>query len=96
MRFIYLILFVVFLAIGFVLSILNSAPIKINYYYGWLEMPLSFALIGALVIGLLIGLSFKVWSNLVLRRRYSTLSKEASVTKEEVSNLRTYPAKRIN
>jgi uncharacterized integral membrane protein len=70
MRFIYLILFVVFLAIGFVLSILNSAPIKINYYYGWLEMPLSFALIGTFVIGLMSGLSFKVWSNLVLRRRY--------------------------
>jgi len=96
MRFIYLILFVAILVIGFVLSILNSAPININYYYGWLEIPLSFALLAALIIGILIGLSSKVWSNLVLRQRYAKLSKEAGVIKKEVSNLRTYPAKRIN
>ncbi|MEW4982857.1 MAG: LapA family protein [Cycloclasticus sp.] len=96
MRFLYLLLFVVILVVGFVLSILNSAPIQINYYYGWLEMPLSFALLTAFILGTLIGLMAKVWSNLVLRQRYSALSKEAAITKKEVSNLRTYPAKRIN
>ncbi|PHS73470.1 MAG: hypothetical protein COB22_01910 [Cycloclasticus sp.] len=96
MRFIYLLLFIFFLAVGFVLSILNSSPIKINYYYGWLEMPLSFAILSVFILGLLIGLSSKTISNLVLRRRYSKLSKEAAVNKKEVSNLRTYPAKRIN
>ena len=96
MRFIYLLLFVFFLVLGFVLAILNSAPIKINYYYGWLELPLSFALLAVFVVGILIGLGSKVWSNFVLRRRYSTLSKQAAVTKKEVSNLRTYPAKQIN
>jgi len=96
MRFIYLILFVAILVIGFVLSILNSAPISINYYYGWLEVPLSFALLAVFVLGVLIGLSSKIWSNLVLRRRYAKLSKEAEVTKKEVSSLRTYPTKRIN
>ena len=96
MRFLYLILFVIILVVGFVLSILNSAPITINYYYGWLEMPLSFALLAAFILGAAIGLSTKLWSNLVLRQRYSRLSKEAAVTKKEVSNLRTYPAKQIN
>jgi len=96
MRFIYLILFVAILVIGFVLSILNSAPISINYYYGWLEVPLSFALLAVFILGVLIGLSSKIWSNLVLRRRYAKLSKEAAVTKKEVSSLRTYPTKRIN
>jgi len=96
MRFIYLILFVAILVVGFVLSILNSAPISINYYYGWLEVPLSFALLAVFILGVLIGLSSKIWTNLALRRRYSKLSKEAAVAKKEVSSLRTYPTKRIN
>lgn len=96
MKFIYLLLFVFFLVLGFVLAILNSAPIKINYYYGWLELPLSFALLGVFVIGIVIGLSSKIWSNFILRRRYSSLSKKAAVTQKEVSNLRTYPAKQSN
>ncbi|ORU92593.1 MAG: hypothetical protein A6F72_05115 [Cycloclasticus sp. symbiont of Poecilosclerida sp. N] len=96
MKFIYLLLFVTILVVGFVLSILNSAPIKINYYYGWLEIPLSFALLGAFILGTLVGLSSKVWSTLVWRRRYSKLTKEAAISKKEVSSLRTYPTKRIN
>ncbi|MBV1912398.1 MAG: LapA family protein [Cycloclasticus sp.] len=96
MKFLYLILFVLILVIGFVLSILNSAPISINYYYGWVEIPLSFALLGSFIIGALIGIGSKTWSNLVLRQRYSRLSKQAELTKKEVSNLRTYPAKQIN
>jgi len=96
MRIIYLLLFVSFLVVGFVLAVLNSAPININYYYGWLELPLSFALLGSFIVGALAGLSSKIWSNLVLRRRYSKLSKEASRTKKEVTNLRTTPVKRIN
>ncbi|MAV30416.1 MAG: hypothetical protein CL866_05955 [Cycloclasticus sp.] len=96
MKFLYLLLFLIVLVFGFVLSILNSAPVKINFYYGWLEMPLSFALLAAFILGTLIGLSSKIWSNLVLRRRYSKLSKEADITKREVSSLRTYPAKHIN
>lgn len=96
MRFLYVLLFISILVVGFVLSILNSAPIKINYYYGWLEIPLSFALLGAFILGTLIGLSSKVWSNQVLKHRYRKLSKETAVAKKEVSNLRTYPAKQIN
>ncbi len=96
MKFIYLLVFVIVLVVGFVLSVLNSAPIKINYYYGWLEMPLSFALLSAFILGAVLGLSSKIWSNLMLRQRYSKLSKEAAVTKKEVSSLRTYPAKQIN
>jgi len=96
MKFFYLLMFVVFIVIGFVLSVLNSAPIKINYYYGWLELPLSFALLIFFVVGVLIGLSSKTWNNLMLRRRYNKLAKETELTKKEVSNLRTYPAKQNN
>jgi uncharacterized integral membrane protein len=85
-----------FLVVGFVLSILNSAPIKINYYYGWLEMPLSFALLAVFIVGALIGLSSKLWSSLVWRQKYSKLSKEAALSKKEVSSLRAYPTKQIN
>jgi len=96
MKFLYLALFVVFLVLGFVLSILNSAPININYYYGWIEIPLSFALLIAFILGTVIGLSTKIWSNLVLKQRNSSLSKRARISEKEVSNIRTSPLKRIN
>ncbi|OUR68138.1 hypothetical protein A9Q80_02900 [Cycloclasticus sp. 46_83_sub15_T18] len=96
MRVLYVTLFVVFLVLGFVLSILNSAPININYYYGWIELPLSFALLIAFISGTLIGLSTKIWSNVLLRQRNSSLSRRARLSEKEVSNLRTSPVKRIN
>jgi len=96
MKFLYLALFVVFLVLGFVLSILNSAPISINYYYGWVELPLSFALLTAFILGAVIGISTKVWSNLVLKQRNSSLSRRAKISEKEVSNIRTSPLKRIN
>lgn len=96
MKFIYIALFLVFLVLGFVLSILNSAPISINYYYGWIEMPLSFALLMAFVLGTVIGLSTKIWSNLVLKQRNSSLAKRARLSEKEVSNIRTSPLKRIS
>jgi|TARA_R110002096_G_scaffold152824_2_gene316034 putative membrane protein len=96
MKFFYLLLFIILIVVGFVLSILNSAPIKVHYYYGWVELPLSFALLIAFVAGALIGLSTKLWNNQVLKRQYNRLAKEAELAKQEVSNLRTYPAKEIN
>ena len=96
MKFIYLLLFIVFLALGFVLSVSNSAPININYYYGWLEMPLSFALLTTLVIGVLLGLTVGFFKNLTLRRKISTLSKQASIINKEVTNLRTFPVNSSN
>jgi len=96
MKFLYLALFVVFLVLGFVLSILNSAPISINYYYGWVELPLTFALLAAFILGAVIGISTKVWSNLVLKQRNSSLSRRAKISEKEVSNIRTSPLKRIN
>lgn len=93
MKFFYVLLFISFLLIGFVLSILNSAPIKINYYYGWLEMPLSFVILVTFITGILIGYMVNTWSNMRLRRRYSALLKKASLSKKEVSNLRTLAIK---
>lgn len=93
MRFLYLLFFVVFLAVGFVLAILNSAPIKLNYYYGWLEMPLSFLILGVLLVGIFLGIFARTWGNLRLRRKCSRLTREATIAKQEVSNLRTLPVK---
>jgi len=95
MKYLYLLFFLVLLVIGFVLAILNSAPININYYYGWLEVPLSFALLAVFIVGLLLGTSSKIWGNFKLRRKYSRLAKEASLTKQEVTNLRTSPVKSL-
>lgn len=96
MKFIYLLLFIIFLTLGFVLSVSNSAPININYYYGWLEIPLSFALLTTLVVGVMLGMSVGVLKNFKLRRKLSKLSKQASITKQEVTNLRTFPVNPSN
>lgn len=96
MKYIYILCFLAFLAVGFVLAILNSAPIKINYYYGWLELPLSFAMLGVFIVGVALGTTSKIWGNLKLRRKCSKLARDASITKQEVKNLRTSPVKSLN
>lgn len=84
MKIIYILLFLVFLTTGFILSILNSTPINVNYYYGWLEIPLSFALLTAFILGVFLGLFASVKQRLLLRYRMKTLKRNAkgNISKE--------------
>lgn len=96
MKLFYFLMFLILLFVGFVLAILNSSPVSINYYYGWLDIPLSFALLIPFIAGILLGTSSNLWANFKLRRRYLKLTKQASLAQQEVSNLRTSPIKSIN
>ncbi len=91
MKFIYILLFLVFLSAGFILSILNSAPINVNYYYGWLEIPLSFALLTALILGVFIGLFSSVKRSFLLRYQMRTLKRNDT---KKTSGLRAHSLKR--
>lgn len=93
MKYFYALFFIFILIVGFVFAILNSAPVKVSYYYGWLEMPLSFLILASLMCGIGLGFFVRLWSNLRLRRKCSRLNREATVAKQEVSNLRTLPVK---
>ncbi len=75
MKLIYILLFLVFLTAGFILSILNSAPINVNYYYGWLEIPLSFALLTAFILGVFLGLFSSAKRRFLLRYRMRALKR---------------------
>ncbi|ORU90244.1 MAG: hypothetical protein A6F71_04565 [Cycloclasticus sp. symbiont of Poecilosclerida sp. M] len=94
MKYLYLLFFVFILAVGFVLSLLNSAPIKLDYYYGAVDLPLSFCIVVAFFIGVLFGFSTGVLRNIKLHNRCSKLDKEVRKAKKEVSNLRTLPIKK--
>jgi len=59
-------------------------------------MPLSFALLTTLVVGVLLGLTVGFLKNIKLRRKISALSREATIAKKEVTNLRTLPVNSSN
>lgn len=81
------------LLLGLSFAVLNSATVAINYYFGSSEIPLAVALVAALVVGALLGVTASLGLILRQRTRISALSRTIAVTEKEVSNLRSLPIK---
>jgi len=88
-KFINVLFFILILVVGFVLALLNSAPVKVNYYYGLLEMPLSFVILASLIAGVLLGILVRFWGNLKLRHKCSKLNREAKRANQQANQLKT-------
>ena len=84
--------FVVLLAVlvfGLFFGLLNAEPVKLDYYLGSRELPLSLVLVCTLLLGALIGAFASIGIMLRCRRKIARLKKEVSGSKRELSNLRT-------
>lgn len=85
------ILLIVILLIGVSFSVLNSAPVSINYYVGVCKLPLSFLMVltfaGGCILGLLVGMAMY----LRLKSQNYRLKSRIKLAEKEVSNLRTMP-----
>jgi len=84
--------FIVLLAVlvfGLFFGLLNAEPVKLDYYLGSRELPLSLVLVSTLLLGALIGAFASIGMVLRYRRKIARLEKEISSSKRELSNLRT-------
>ena len=91
MKLVKLIIFLFFLILGAAFAILNSEMVKLDYYFSFIELPLSIVLIAFMSLGALLGIF--ACSSLMLRLKHENngLKHQANMVKEEVKNLRTIP-----
>ncbi|TVO75920.1 LapA family protein [Sedimenticola selenatireducens] len=93
MRFLKLIFIFLIMMIGAAFAVMNADTVKLNYYFGVQELPLSVILVGAIGVGALLGVLATLVGSLKLKRENMTLKHKAKVARQEVNNLRSIPIK---
>lgn len=88
-----IIFFIVLLIVGLSFSLLNSAPVELNYYFGSVELPFSFALVAALATGALLGIFGMLSVVVKLKREAMRFKKTIRASERELSQLRALPVK---
>nr|WP_246345764.1 LapA family protein [endosymbiont of Lamellibrachia barhami] len=79
--------------VGAAFTVLNAEPVLFNYYFGSRELPLSVILMGALGLGIFLGILSGLNTMLGLKRKNSILRRRSRLVDEEVKNLRSLPLK---
>jgi putative membrane protein len=92
-RIFYAIAVFIIILVGILFAVLNSEPVKLNYYFGFRETPLSLALMLFLFLGAILGVLASLGLILRSRREVARLRKMAEVAEKEISNLRAIPIK---
>jgi len=90
-RIVYSFIFLVLVIFGIVFAVLNAEPVKLNYYFGSEEVPLSLIIVFAMIVGAILGVvasASMIFSN---RREVMKLRKSVELAEKEVTNLRAIP-----
>ena len=92
-KLIYTILAIAVILFGIVFAVLNAESVHLNYYFGSKQVPLSLAIVIAMLIGAIFGVLASI--NLILRSRIevSRLRKSSAMAEKEIANLRAIPIK---
>ncbi len=94
MKIINLLLFLTILVIGFIFTMLNSANVELNYYYGLIELPLALVAMAALLAGVLLGLFVEFGKVIRLKSELSKAKRKLKKSDEELDSLRTLPTRK--
>jgi len=84
---------VVVLVIAVSFSVINAHDVRLNYYLGELDLPLSFLVVAALILGSILGAMAMVKPILRQKLEIAKLRKEIKVNQKEITNLRSLPMK---
>jgi lipopolysaccharide assembly protein A len=92
-RIIYLILTLVVTLFTVTFTLLNSQPVKVNYYFGSYEIDLIIVVVICLVIGAFLGIMAALGKMFSLKQEMSRKEKKIKITEKELENLRSLPLK---
>ena len=92
-RIIYLILTLVVTIFTVTFTLLNSQPVKVNYYFGSYEIDLLIVVVICLVIGAFLGVMAALGKIFSLKQEMSRKEKKIKITEKELENLRSLPLK---
>jgi putative membrane protein len=86
-----LILLVTVLTVTF--TLLNSQPVKLNFYMGSYNVDLVIVIIVCLVFGSLLGITAVLGKMISMKQELLRKEKKIRVTEKELENLRSIPLK---
>lgn len=90
-RLIFLILFLLLLALGISFAVHNAVPVTLNYYFGSFTGPLSLIVVTSVAAGALLGVATSLLLVLSQRRKASRLQRKLNTCEQEIRNLRHLP-----
>jgi putative membrane protein len=79
--------------LGAVFAVLNAEPVRFNYYFDSIEIPLSLIVTTALGVGVVLGILSGFGLVVGLKRQNVTLKRRSRLVNEEIRNLRNLPLK---
>jgi putative membrane protein len=86
-----LVFLLIVLICGLFFGLLNAAPVRIDYYFGAREIPLSLILVITLLAGTVCGVLAALGLIFRKNREIARLRKELKISGKELSNLRSLP-----
>ena len=92
-RIIHLILILVVTLFTVTFTLLNSQPVKVNYYFGSYEIDLLIVVVICLLLGAFLGILAVLGKVFSLKQEVSRKEKKIKVTEKELENLRSLPLK---
>jgi len=92
-RLVKIILISIVTLITVVFTLLNSQPVKINFYFGHYELDLLVVIVISLVVGAVLGITAAMVKLLGLKQEVARKDKKIRVMEKEVENLRSLPLK---
>ncbi|MGD8570309.1 MAG: LapA family protein [Gammaproteobacteria bacterium] len=92
-RIISLILLIVLTVITVTFTLLNSQPVKLNYYFGSYELDLLVVMIICLAVGAMLGVLAGVGKFVSLKQELMRKDKKIKLAERELENLRSLPLK---
>ncbi len=93
MRFLKLLLVLIIMLFGAAFALMNAAPVNLNYYFGSQELPLSVVLVGAVIVGVLLGVLAGLGRMAQLKRTVTGLRRELRLASREAEQLRAIPVR---
>lgn len=84
---------IVLVALGLSFAVLNADPVTLNYYFGFLEVPLSMIVVVSLVAGALIGVLVSMGSLLRLRQTSARLKRQLHAAQRDADRVTILPAR---
>lgn len=92
-RIVSLVLILVVTIITVTFTLLNSQPVKINFYFGHYEIDLLIVIVISLIIGAFLGILAAVGKLLSMKQEIMRKDKKIKIMEKEVENLRSLPLK---
>jgi putative membrane protein len=93
MRILRLLLLLFMIVLGSALALQNADPVPFDYYFDNQKVPLALLLVGALLLGALLGwLSALPWV-IRLKAQLGSLKRRQKLERRELDNLRSLPLK---